>query len=145
MAAAYATKDDLLKRDEAYLRTCAYKALSDEWDDEGIEQALIDATDEVNTYLAVRYTLPLKSVPNVITHLTIPVAFYWLGDSNSQVTDIIEKRYNNALGRLKDLASGKADLGLSDDDDAVEETAGGDVTWFSEERRLTRSKLGNCL
>ncbi len=144
MAVAYATKDDLLKRDEAYLRTCAYSAMSDEWDDVGIDQALMDATDEVNTYLSVRYTLPLETIPNIITSLTIPVAFYWLGDSNSQVTEIIEERYKNSIARLKGIAAGKANLGLPDKEKPTE-NSGGNVTWFSEERKLTRSKLGTCL
>ncbi|MGY3571963.1 gp436 family protein [Vibrio paucivorans] len=144
MTAAYATKEDLLRRDEAYLRTCAYSAMDDTWDDDGIDQALIDATDEINTYLSVRYTLPLESIPNILTSLTIPVTFYWLGDSNSQVTKLVEERYKNAIARLKDISSGKADLGLPEKE-KPNENALGEVTWHSEKRKLTRSKLGTCL
>ncbi|EGU37664.1 gp436 family protein [Vibrio scophthalmi] len=144
MAVAYVTKEDLLRRDEDYLRTCTYLAMSDTWDDAGIEQAILDASDEVNTYLSVRYTLPLETVPNIITSLTIPVVFYWLGDSNSQVTELIETRYKSAIARLKDIASGKANLGLPEAE-KLAENKGGDAMFFSEPRRLTRGSLGSVL
>ncbi len=69
--------------------------LNDTW----IDEALATADDEINGYLSRRYVLPLPSVPDLLKRQAIVIAFYWLGDRDNQVTDLLQKRYDSAIAR----------------------------------------------
>ncbi len=77
--------------------------LNDTW----IDEALATADDEINGYLSRRYVLPLPSVPDLLKRQAIVIAFYWLGDRDNQVTDLLQKRYDSAIAKVKEIAAGK--------------------------------------
>ena len=75
------------------------------------QQALDDATEEINSYLAARYPLPLSETPSLLVRLCADIARYLLMDN--RVTEEVEKRYDRAVQTLRHIAAGKAELNLS--------------------------------
>lgn len=78
-----------------------------------VNRALADADATINGYLAARYTLPLSNpVPEMLERLACDIARYALFED--QVTEIVEKRYKDAIALLRDVSAGRAELGISD-------------------------------
>ena len=75
-----------------------------------LDRALADADDEINTYLATRYGLPLASVPAVLKRVAADIARYYLYDETAN--DAVTRRYNDAVKFLRAVANGTASLGL---------------------------------
>ncbi|WP_354624841.1 phage protein Gp36 family protein [Psychromonas sp. MME2] len=83
-----------------------------------VEQAITDATDRIDGYLASRYTLPFISVPTVLNRLCADMSRYFLYDSNAP--EQIKTRYDEAISFLKSVSTGQASLGLTDDNSTPE-------------------------
>lgn len=66
--------------------------------------ALADADAEIDSYLAVRYTLPLAGTPVVLVRLASDIARYRLYDDG--VPETVRQRYEDAVSLLKRMASG---------------------------------------
>jgi len=75
-----------------------------------LEQALVDADAEINAYLVSRYTLPLASVPPVLTRFAADIARYMLYDTRA--SDQVLQRYKDAIAFFKQVSTGSASLGL---------------------------------
>lgn len=75
--------------------------------DEGIESA--DA--EIDGYCATKYAVPFATVPRLITGLSVELAIYYLY-ARRTIPEDIQKRYERAISRLKDIAKGLATLGI---------------------------------
>lgn len=78
-----------------------------------LAQALADADAEIDGYLGSRYSLPLTSVPKILTRLACDIARYDLYDA--QATDQVKERYQNAREFLTAVSRGKITLGVSAD------------------------------
>ena len=72
-----------------------------------VARALADADAEIDGYLAVRFALPLSSVPAALVRISCDIARYRLYDS---VPDSVRKRYEDAVRDLKGYASGSLAL-----------------------------------
>lgn len=83
--------------------------------EEVLSAALADAADEIDGYLAARYTLPLAQRPKVLTLLSCSIAMYRLLSLRTlgDVEDA-RKRYEDAIAFLRDVANGKIGLGVSE-------------------------------
>lgn len=80
-----------------------------------VSRALADADAQINGYLAARYTLPLSApVPTILERLACDITRYALYED--RVTEIVEKRYKDAVALLRDVSAGKAELGLDNTD-----------------------------
>lgn len=79
-------------------------------DVDAVERALADAGAEMDGYLAVRYALPIESVPEVLTRLCCDLARYHL--YRESVTDLVKQRRDAVIQSLRDIASGRLTLGL---------------------------------
>jgi phage gp36-like protein len=78
-----------------------------------IDRALADADAQINGYLSVRYTLPLATpVPTELERIACDLARYSL--YQDRMTEIVGKRYEAAIALLRDVAAGRAKLGVSD-------------------------------
>lgn len=91
--------------------------------------AIDDAAATINGYIAGRYTLPLQTQPAVLNRLACDLARYFLYDESP--TELVQKRYDEAIAYLRDVASGKVSLGVNESGDvatsnelAVMESAG---------------------
>ncbi|MBD1584765.1 gp436 family protein [Pseudoalteromonas sp. S16_S37] len=80
-----------------------------------LEQSLIDATAEINGYLAGRYTLPLSTVPTALVRICCDIARYFL--SSDHAPEHIHTRYTDALKFLQAVNQGKVALGIDSQGD----------------------------
>ena len=111
---AYATTTDLTERYGADLLLLIADRNGDGAADAGVlEQALQDATAEIDAYLAAQYDLPLSETPAVLTRLAADIAVYRLSSEADRLTDERRQRYDDAVALLKRLAKGEASLGLA--------------------------------
>lgn len=76
-----------------------------------LQAALDDAQAEVDTYLEGRYTLPLDQSVPVLTIVTCDVARFYLYDD--RVPETVDRRYGARVSWLKDVASGRVQLGVA--------------------------------
>lgn len=75
-----------------------------------IEQAINDASDVINGYLAGRYELPLVTVPNLLEQFCCDIARYKLGTND--VPEHVETRYKDAIKFLMSVAKGELSIGV---------------------------------
>ena len=88
---------------------------------EKVDRALADARNTIDSYIAGRYTLPLSTVPQVLTRIACELARYYLYDD--QITDTVKQRYDANIKFLVGVASGDVKLGV--DAESGVEPAGG--------------------
>ncbi|MHC1700289.1 MAG: gp436 family protein [Humidesulfovibrio sp.] len=82
-------------------------------DAELVERALTDATAEIDSYLAARYTLPLPTVPAVLVRLACDMAVYRItSEYGAGLTEERRQRYEDAVAWLRRAGSGDVSLGL---------------------------------
>jgi len=79
-------------------------------DEAAVDRALEAAAGEIDTYLAARYGLPLHEVPSFLKQLAVDIALYRLALAADVATTEHRTRYEDALGHLKLIATGKAGL-----------------------------------
>lgn len=101
-----------------------------------VDQALIDATAEIDTYLAARYDLPLPSTPEVLVRLCVDIVIYRLAADADVATEEKRQRYEDAVALLRRMASGEVSLGLPE----PPESSNGTVSINAQPRRFGRDK-----
>ena len=108
--------------------------------DTRLEQALADASAEINTWIAKRVTLPLAEPPHVLTVLCRDLAVYRLYLNLGHDTEAMRQLRRSALDLLKQIHAGEVSIG---DDTAGqgETTSPGVAMTDGPDRRLTRSSL----
>jgi len=111
----FATLEDIETRYPAELITLAADEETGIRDDARINAAIDDATAEVRTILAERYSdaeLEQASAQSLATLriYTIDIALYRVALSFSRSNDEINDRYKMAIARLEAIARGKAAL-----------------------------------
>lgn len=143
--ATYVTKQDLIDRDEQMLWNFAIDRTTNELNDTWINQALDQADEEIDSFLGRRFVLPLVTVPGILNKVAIIIAFYWLGDRDNQVTELLEKRYKDALTTLREIATGKRELGLPTLEAPAESSVGKVELVQDNERTFTRTSLKSVL
>lgn len=84
-----------------------------------IADVLQDADEEIDSYIAVKYQLPLPSVPSTLKRVACNIARYRL--YFQQPTEEIENRYKAEIDFLKRVADGKAVLNILDQSNQVTE------------------------
>lgn len=110
----YATVQDLIDRwGEEALVELAPNRDGDDWL-EGynttlVESALVDASGEIDGYLARRFSVPISPAPDLLIGLACDIARWRL--STAEHREDIRKRYEDAIARLQGIAEGKAGLG----------------------------------
>lgn len=143
----YVTRDDLLAVDGELVWNMAIDKSTGQLDNAKIETAIEDADTEINSFLAKRFQLPLAiaTIPRPLHRVAVSIAIYWLSERGSQITDLIQKRYDDAIRTLKEIANGTRDLGLPTTSRPTE-TDNGKIIIVSENQRLfTRNKLRGVL
>ncbi len=94
-----------------------------------LQQALADASAEIDGYLESRFTLPLSDPPAVLARLACDIAMYRL-QALRPLHDLAEarQRYEDACALLMHVADGSLTLGLAVDNQEPAEAAGAVVT-----------------
>lgn len=86
-------------------------------DDAVLNGALVRADEEIDSYLAQRYTLPFASAPARLRSIAMDMARYYLSDARAP--QIVQDRYKAAVAWLKDVAAGKAVVGVDVADNLI--------------------------
>ncbi|OTG62841.1 hypothetical protein B9T29_06370 [Acinetobacter sp. ANC 3903] len=73
-----------------------------------VEDAIQDATEEINGHIGGRYPLPLPNVPSNLKRMACDIARYRL--YFEKPTDEVRQRYEDAIAFLKRVADNKAHL-----------------------------------
>ena len=105
----YCSEDDLL----ALISATELKELTAESGEEPdaavVAQGIAQAESEIDSYLAVRYQLPLAApVPDLVKSLAVDLALYHLYSRRSVAPATRRQKYEDALAFLKLVASGRA-------------------------------------
>ena len=81
-----------------------------------LQQALDDASAEIDGYLGGRFALPLTDAPEVLDRLACDVAIYRL-QSLRPIHDLADarRRYDDAIAMLTKVAAGEMTLGIGVD------------------------------
>ena len=108
----YATLDALAERyGQDVLLNVADRSGSGVVDEGTVERALAGADAQIDASLAVRYRLPLVSVPPVVVDLALAIAIYKL--HRFAPDPKIDKEHDQALRDLRDIADGRKKLDLA--------------------------------
>ncbi len=73
-----------------------------------LNQAIADAESEINSYLRLRYALPLLVIPPELVSVACDITRYRL--MRDGASDAVTKRYELAVSFLKNLSIGRAVL-----------------------------------
>lgn len=90
-----------------------------------LDAAIADASAEMDGYLGGRYTLPLITVPVVLSRLCADMVRYYLYDDVP--LDQVRQRYEDAIAFLRRVASGQVTLGLATDGKAATPSDGAEM------------------
>ena len=137
---AYCTQADLQEQvSEAILIQLTDDANGGAVDSSVVARAIADADAEIDSYCAGRYSVPLSPVPAIILKLAVDIAIYNLYARRKGATEDRQKRYDNAVRLLKDIARGLVALGATTPAPANTENT---VSIAANGRIFTRAKLG---
>lgn len=140
---AYATQSDL----EKYFGEIEVLRASDR-DGDGsadvdvIAAAITAAEEQIDSYVAVRYNLPLTTVPGTLTRVCCDLAMYHMSPNSLAMTEDKETRYGHALKWLEKLAKGTVTLGVEETQEQVEVQDNLTLGSANPNRLFTRAKLG---
>lgn len=111
---AYCTVSDMVSRfglQDMTLLAWRDGIAQDELNAPVIEQAIADATAEINGYIGGRYDLPLPQVPDVLINHACAIARYFL--SGDRAPEQVKERYESVIAYLIKVGEGKLSLGLA--------------------------------
>jgi phage gp36-like protein len=141
---SYSTIDDLMK-------LIPEEILTQLTDDENtgapvatrVEEAIEQADSEIDSYCAMKYTVPFDPVPEIVKKCSVDIAIYNL--YSRRVEDLPptrSDRYRNAVRQLEGIAKGAVSMGTGH---AAEPQANRDEspvnTKTAEDRMVTKSKM----
>ena len=87
-------------------------------DSDKIQEALEDASQTIDSYLAGRYTLPLNQAPAVLERHCCYIARYFL--EKNRATAQAREDYEDSIRYLEKVAAGTISLGITDQGETVE-------------------------
>lgn len=106
---AYCTQDDLLKMIPPGELTELTADSGDLPDGAVVAEAIAKAAAEIDSYLGVRYPVPLPApVPERVRALAVDLALYHLYSRRSLAPTVRRQKYEAAVAFLKQVAAGQA-------------------------------------
>ena len=142
----YATESDCIdRRGEDALRPLADDRDAGTLSWTLLRQNLKDASEEIDSYLAARHDLPLDPVPRLLVRLCIDIGIYLRAESAALLADQDTRRYDGAVRLLRDIAAGRAALGIADPDPPAPAADPGAEFAPGPARVMARDSLGRVL
>jgi phage gp36-like protein len=132
-------KAGIPERDLVNLTDLAVDATG-EVQDARIQEALDDASSEIDSYIAKRVTVPMNPVPRILKVVCRDLALHRLYVNIGHSMDARKSLRDDAIGYLKSVARGDAALG-DGGDIAPTVTSPGVAMTEGPERQLTRDRL----
>ncbi|MCF1449989.1 DUF1320 domain-containing protein [Agrobacterium vitis] len=140
----YCTKQDLIDRfgeKELIQLTDRVTSPASAIDDTVVARAIDDATALADGYIGKAYTLPLATVPDVLTKLTCDVARYYLHFKGVDKDSPIQRAYDQALSYFRDVAKGIVQLVETDTGEVPPASGGGQVKVVASPKVFSRQSL----
>lgn len=81
-------------------------------DADAVARALTTASGEIDSYIGVRYTLPLEAAPELLKQFCVDIAIYRLALSRDVLSEEHRRRYEDTIRHLDKIAKGTASLNL---------------------------------
>ena len=131
---AYCTDDDI----ETRIGASDLAALAD-YDGDGVAdagvvaRAIEDADALIDSYLSVRFSVPVSPVPDVLRTCAVNLAVYFLRLGRDSVTEDVRAQYEADAAWLRDVAAGMASLGV---EPAPQEGSGAAGVRFESDERI---------
>lgn len=114
----YATQESLIKRYTADVLLTVAMTAQRTFDEAKVQEALEDASQTIDSYLAGRYALPLKQIPAVLERHCCYIARYFL--EKNRATNQARQDYEDSIRYLEKVAAGTISLGISEQGETVE-------------------------
>lgn len=109
---SYATKADMIERyGSREMTQLTDREGTSDIDDTVLDRAIADADAEINAALQVRYTLPMTTVPPLVTRIACQLVRYFLYDNGAP--EIVQTHFDQAKKLLMEIARGTLSLGLN--------------------------------
>lgn len=107
----YATLSDMQSRFEATeLVQVTDQVGNGEIDVAFVEKAISDACSEIDSYVGVKYQVPVSPVPEVLKRYACDIARYNIWGLKGEMPKVVQSRYDAAIKFLKSISSGTAKL-----------------------------------
>lgn len=106
--------------------------------DSRIQQAILDASAQVDAYAAMRYPVPFSPVPEFIRRVAIDLAVHRLFEArgfDAQADGAIVEAHRAAIRFLEHLAAGRVSIG------AAQPPKDQGASLHAAERRFTRDRM----
>ena len=136
---AYCTQADLIER----MSEPDLVRLTDHDGDGSVDAAVVaaaisDADGHIDSFLAVKYTVPVSPVPDVVRKRSVILTIYYLQLYRESVTDSMKEAVKVVDAWLKAAAKGDVSLGISPA--PTESPAAGGVRYTSQPRIFGRDE-----
>jgi phage gp36-like protein len=105
---AYCSEDDLLKMIPEEDLTDLTAESGEFPDSLIIADAISKADAEIDSYLGVKYVVPISPTPDQVKALSVDLAIYHLYSRHSIVPPVRQQKYEAAVAFLKQVAAGQA-------------------------------------
>ena len=105
---AYCTEDDLLNMIPEEDLTDLTVESGDVPDSTVIADAISKAAAEIDSYLGVKYVVPLSPTPDQVKALAVDLAIYHLYSRRSIVPTVRQQKYEDGVAFLQQVAAGQA-------------------------------------
>lgn len=143
---AYCTKQDLIDRfseRELIQLTDRTNVPVSAIDDTVVTRALTDAAALADGYLGKVYTLPLATVPPVLTKLVADIARFYLHGKGVEKDSPIRTAFNDAVAYLRDVSRGLVQLIEVTTGETPAAAGGGQVQVIAPPKIFSRDSLRN--
>jgi phage gp36-like protein len=105
---AYCTEDDLFNMIPEEDLTDLTVESGDVPDSAIVADAISKADAEIDSYLGVKYVVPISPTPDQVKALSVDLAIYHLYSRHSIVPPVRQQKYDDAVAFLKQVAAGQA-------------------------------------
>lgn len=99
-----------------------------------------DAASTIDSYIAKRVSLPMATVPAVLTKVAVDLSWYFILGNRAQKDDQETAAYKEAIRWLENVSKGLVVIG-GDDGAEVAPAGGGQVKTSKPNRVFTRDRL----
>ena len=140
----YATQSDittLYSEDALYVADRDGDGVPDE---AAITRALASASSEIDSFIGVRYTLPLASSTDLLVQFCVDIAIYRMALGRDVLSEAHRQRYDDAIKHLKEISRGNASLNIQlggDGEEGSTPSRPRPIVTGGPERQFTRDKM----